>query len=67
MFRYSVMAGDEGASIPVNVTVCADVTVSVFHARQAGENIFDVSPAPEGCGDIQGCIKPPPPFLPREN
>ena len=38
MTGYSVTQGDESASIPVNVTVCGDVTVTVYHARQVSRN-----------------------------
>ena len=34
MKGYSVTAGDEDIVIPVNVTVCGDVTIIVNHARQ---------------------------------
>ena len=30
-----MIAGDECASIPLNITVCGDVTVAIYHARQA--------------------------------
>ena len=30
-----MISGDECASIPLNITVCGDVTVAVYHARQA--------------------------------
>eukprot|EP00092_Neocalanus_flemingeri_P012469 GFUD01013442.1.p1 GENE.GFUD01013442.1~~GFUD01013442.1.p1 ORF type:complete len:1133 (-),score=359.01 GFUD01013442.1:1165-4563(-) len=35
MKGYSVTMGDEAATVPVNMTVCGDVTVTVSHARQA--------------------------------
>ncbi|XP_023343351.1 cyclin-G-associated kinase [Eurytemora carolleeae] len=35
MKGYSVISGDECASIPLNITVCGDVTVAIYHARQA--------------------------------
>ena len=31
-----MVSGDEGATIPVNITVCGDITVAVYHARQVG-------------------------------
>jgi len=34
MKGYSVMVGDENASIPLNITVCGDVTITILHARQ---------------------------------
>jgi len=35
MKGYSVTTGDEAATVPVNMTVCGDVTITVNHARQA--------------------------------
>jgi len=32
---YSVTAWDEAATVPINVTVCGDITITVSHARQA--------------------------------
>jgi len=35
MKGYSVTAGDEAATVPINMTVCGDVTITISHARQA--------------------------------
>jgi len=35
MKGYSITQGDEAAVLPVNITVCGDITVVVSHARQA--------------------------------
>jgi len=35
MKGYSVTTGDEAATLPINMTVCGDVTIVVNHARQA--------------------------------
>ena len=34
MKGYSVVSGDEAAVLPINVTVCGDITIIVNHARQ---------------------------------
>ena len=34
MKGYSVTSGDEAAVLPINVTVCGDITIMVNHARQ---------------------------------
>lgn len=35
MKGYSVTTGDEAATVPINMTLCGDVTITVNHARQA--------------------------------
>jgi len=35
MKGYSVTSGDEAATVPINMTMCGDVTITVNHARQA--------------------------------
>jgi len=35
MKGYSVISGDESATLPINMTLCGDVTITVNHARQA--------------------------------
>ena len=35
MKGYSITQGDEAAVLPVNITVCGDITVVISHARQA--------------------------------
>jgi len=35
MKGYSVISGDESAIMPINMTMCGDVTITVNHARQA--------------------------------
>jgi len=32
---YSIISGDEAATMPINMTMCGDVTITVNHARQA--------------------------------
>jgi len=34
MKGYNIMSGDEAATIPINMTVCGDVLITVNHARQ---------------------------------
>ena len=34
MKGYSVTSGDEDIVIPVNITVCGDITIIINHARQ---------------------------------
>ena len=35
MKGYSISQGDEAAVLPVNTTVCGDITLVISHARQA--------------------------------
>jgi len=34
MKGYSVVAGDENFCVPLNITACGDITISIYHARQ---------------------------------